>query len=460
MEFRGKMIIIRPRLNDFYNLPFRQEDVDFVIPFLDEDIPFYIDPFLLWKSPSLQDNSLHLVLINSINYLALQYQSNSNDCVKTLIECSECNEVGLGMSKTRTGKKFSEKIANKILSLYKDVPQIKKEGFVHLEIIQLLVENIAEDRISDISASIIKSFLIDFTIENCEKHNIPMDKIDIQCFDNKKYKMCRESVFLPVNPNTKQPIIFVPKRWLRKTNYISFRSYCNDYYIPQIQKTDEEHERVSILLYNRNNYDVVQQYIKIKERQKDDCKNDPLFKQIPVLSLKKKLDTLLKLPTGKTNNADKKYEEHLCLLLASLLYPYLDFAQAQSRTISGVSIRDLIFYNGSSDKFLEEIFKSYDCRQIVFELKNVKEIDTDHIDQLNRYLKDSFGKFGIIFTRNIVPRNVLKNTVDLWSGQRKCIIVLTDTDLRLMCQVYESKNRTPIDVIKSKYIEFTRMLPS
>ena len=59
------MIIIRPRLNDFYSLPFTQEDADFAIPFLDEDIPLYIDPFLLWKSPSQQDNGLHLNLINS-----------------------------------------------------------------------------------------------------------------------------------------------------------------------------------------------------------------------------------------------------------------------------------------------------------------------------------------------------------------------------------------------------------
>ncbi len=41
------MAIIRPRLNDFHSLPFKQEDVDFAIPFLDEDIPLYIDPFLL-----------------------------------------------------------------------------------------------------------------------------------------------------------------------------------------------------------------------------------------------------------------------------------------------------------------------------------------------------------------------------------------------------------------------------
>jgi hypothetical protein len=454
------MTIIRPRLNDFYNLTIRQEDVDFVIPFLDEDIPFYIDPFLLWKSPSLQDNSLHLALLNSINNLALQYQKGDSECVKTLVKCSECNEVGLGLSKTKTGKKFSEKTGNEILSLYKDIPQIQNNGFTHFEVIQLLVDNIAEDRISDISASIIKSFLIDYTIENCEKYNIPIEKIDIQCFDIKYFLMCNESVFLPINPNTKQPIIFVPKRWLRKTNYINLNNYCNDYYIPQIQKTTENPERVKILLYNRNNYDVVQQYINIRERQKNDCKNDPLFKQIPVLSVKRKLDTVLNLPTGKTENADKKYEDCLCTLLASLMYPYLDFAQEQSRTISGVSIRDLIFYNNCSDKFLEEIYKLYDCHQIVFELKNVKEINTDHIDQLNRYLNDAFGKFGIIFTRNNIPRNVLKNTIDLWSAHRKCIIIFTDDDLKMMCTVYKSKNRTPIEIIKSKYIEFTRMLPS
>ncbi|MDR2581234.1 MAG: hypothetical protein LBC85_09615 [Fibromonadaceae bacterium] len=454
------MIILRPRLNDFYNLPFCQEDVDFVIPYLDEDIPFYIDPFLLWKSPSMQDNALHLSLIESINYLASQYQKNNSECIKTMVNCSECNEVGLGMSKTKKGKRFSEKTANEILSVYKNIPQINKNGLIHLEVLQLLVDNIAEDRTSDITASIIKSFLIDFTIDSCDKYKIPIDNIEIHCFDLKDHKIRNEKVFLPINPNTKQPIIFVPKRWLRKTNYINLSNYCNDYYMPKIQKADEKPERVKVLLYNRNNYDIVQQYIEIKERQKNDCKNDLLFKQIPALSVLRKLDTLLKLPTGKSDNADKKYEDSICILLATLLYPHLDFAKEQSRTISGVSIRDLIFYNTCSDLFLKEIFDLYDCRQIVFELKNVKEVNTDHVDQLNRYLSDSFGRFGIIFTRNNVPRNVIKNTIDLWSAHRKCIIILTDEDLKLMCTVYKSKNRTPIEVIKSKYIDFTRNLPS
>src|SRR5881392_2820238 len=37
--------LIRPRLNDYYDLPFSQEQVDFAIPLLDDDIPLFVDPF-------------------------------------------------------------------------------------------------------------------------------------------------------------------------------------------------------------------------------------------------------------------------------------------------------------------------------------------------------------------------------------------------------------------------------
>jgi hypothetical protein len=33
------MALVRPRLNDHHNLAFAQEEVDFAIPFLDEDVP-------------------------------------------------------------------------------------------------------------------------------------------------------------------------------------------------------------------------------------------------------------------------------------------------------------------------------------------------------------------------------------------------------------------------------------
>ena len=146
--------------------------------------------------------------------------------------------------------------------------------------------------------------------------------------------------------------------------------------------------------------------------------------------------------------------------MTSILYPELDFAQPQSRTYEGVLIRDLIFYNNTSNKFLKEIYEDFESKQIVFELKNVKEVSTVHINQLNRYLNNEFGRFGIILTRNKPPSNVMRNTINLWAGQRKCILIFDDKDLELMCQVYENKQRNPIDVIIRKYARFMRDCPS
>ena len=194
------MPIIRPRLNDYHNLPFLQEEVDFAIPFLDEDIPLYVDPFLMWKINSQQDNSLHTSIVNSFNQLGhLFVNGNEDRARKILIELSECNEIGLGNSKTRKGKKIGQKTAEEILSLFKLVPQINKQGFQHFEEIQLLVDNVSKDRVSDISCCLIKSFLVDYTIDQCQKLKIPIEKCTIPLYDYKSQTIKNEETYLPIN---------------------------------------------------------------------------------------------------------------------------------------------------------------------------------------------------------------------------------------------------------------------
>jgi hypothetical protein len=110
--------------------------------------------------------------------------------------------------------------------------------------------------------------------------------------------------------------------------------------------------------------------------------------------------------------------------------------------------------------FLDEIHADYGARQLVFELKNVAAINRDHVNQLNRYLDSGLGKFGVFVTRNQLSRAMERNIVDLWSGQRRCIIVLTDQDMDLMVNVFESRQRTPIEVLQRSYINFRRSCPS
>jgi hypothetical protein len=100
------MTIIRPRLTDFHEVYKPQSELDFAIQFFDEDIPLYVDPFLLWKSPSHQDQALHTTITNSFNYLNfLLKKGKKNDAITNLIQLSECSEVGLGLSKSRKGLK-------------------------------------------------------------------------------------------------------------------------------------------------------------------------------------------------------------------------------------------------------------------------------------------------------------------------------------------------------------------
>ena len=288
---------------------------------------------------------------------------------------------------------------------------------------------------------------------------IPTRQIPLEVYSYRDNCLYNEHVDVPVSPDNRRPIVLVPKRWLRFTPWLNFDEYFADS-CPKDKSDAEFKDRVSVLRYNRHNYGAVFEFVTRKEKSAGECKNDPLFSQIPITSAKASLAAIKRLPTGIQEANDKKYERELSRLLASAFYPRLDFAQTQSRTDSGVQIRDLLFYNNRSIPILDELFTKYDCRQIVMEMKNVKQIERDHINQLNRYLTDQFGRFGVLLTRNPLPAAMFKNTVDLWAGQRRCIIALSDEDIELIVTLFESKQREPIDVLNKKYVEFIRACPS
>jgi hypothetical protein len=456
--------MIRPRLTDYHGVHLPQAALDFAIPFFREDIPLYVDPFLLWRSPSYQDKALHNAVLNSFNHLGYLAKSGETaEAREQLIIGSECDEVGLGVSAHRTGTRIGEKHAAQIMDLFAQVPEYDRRGFTHFEEIQFFVDGIAKDRISDFACSFMKSFLIDFTIDQCEQLGIPLTACNVEyLYDPEKHQFERRvPVRLPINPEKGTPILMVPKRWLRFGPWLDFdeyfRSSCP---LDEAINPGATATRVRVLQYNRENYGAVEAYVRRKELTAADCTNDPLFKQIPVLSAKRRFTAIHKLPTGKKDGADTRYENETAELLASLLYPKLDFADVQSRTDSGVNIRDLIFYNNRSYPLLCDLYEEFGSRQIVMELKNVHAIEREHINQLNRYMNDAFGRFGVLITRHEIPKAMRKNTIDLWSGQRRCIIALTDTDLEQMVETYESKQRDPIDVLTKKYLEFRRDCPS
>lgn len=456
------MALVRPRLTEFHDLDVAQADVDFAIPFLNEDLPLYVDPFLLWKSPSLQDQSLHGAMLAAFNRLgALSKRGDTDQAIRMIQQMSECEEAGLGDAAKKKGKRIGSSVASEILSLFQVIP-LYSAGFTHFEEIQLFIDGISKDRVSDIACNLLKSFLIDYTIEQCDKLNIPRSKTRLHSvYDHQSHKLLEiESIELPIDPASGSPILLVPKRWLRHSPWIGFDDYFKSYIPKDDQHNSVTWDRVALLHFNRDNYGVVQQYVTSKERTAADCSVDPLFKQIPLISAKRKLAEIKKLPTGNDGNADRKYEDLVVDVLSNMFYPHLDYADDQVRTDSGAQIRDLIFYMNREVDFLRDIFSDYGTRQLVCEIKNVRKIEREHINQLNRYLSAEYGSFGVLVTRNPLPKAMRKNTIDLWSGQRRCIIPITDEDLSLMVDLFEEKRRPPLDVLKRSYLTFKRECPT
>lgn len=117
-------LLIRPRLTGYHGITLAQEDADFAIPFFDEGIPLHVDPFLMWRSPSMQDNSLHEMLMAAFNHVGKLAQGGGRCCDRHAGH-------GLGMPRgwpgiigQAQGKRIGRDKAGEILDIFRRIAPI------------------------------------------------------------------------------------------------------------------------------------------------------------------------------------------------------------------------------------------------------------------------------------------------------------------------------------------------
>ena len=457
--------IVNPRLIDVFGADFSQDDVGFAIPKLHSDIPLYVDPFLLWISNKDEYQALHTEITGFFAAVSADVRHGRFDsAAKMLAGCREPVAMGLGYaSQSRRGSNIGSKLIADILRAHDAVPRLKLEGVRHLEELQLVVPNFAEDRASDTASAIIKRFFLQYTCEQAVQHKIPTRKSQVgEIFDAKRgVWIPAPELQLPFNPVDNSPILLVPLDMLRRLPWINYGDYYQSSYAPRVVESVARQRRIAkdvVLAFNARHYAEVERYVEEKERLGARCSPDPLFAPLGISTLRAKYRELRNLPTGSKGGADRRYETLVTDLLSSLFYPVLEFAESRVRTISGAHIRDLIFYNDGKTEFWKDVRDRYDGRQPVFEMKNVASVETEHVNQLFRYLDDEFGRFGILVTRNPLSDAVLRNVVDLHSSKRAIIFAVDDRDFELALALAEA-GRDTTEVIKKKFVELTRKFP-
>lgn len=226
------------RFSDYFKIKRSRTDRWFD-PILSIDTPLFLDPFLLYAQEGGPFKESHAEIIGFFNYVfkliataqgkpsSVRYQK----AVQTLI-FPEVQELCLGYTEGGTrGSGSGYELASVIAGAIWEAIQAGMEEITHFEEISILREGIGADRISDITAGLLKRRLVNYTTKIIRRHEIPVHEVN---YSRGFYNVAQEmwiplSAALPQNPYNKRPILLVPQRYLRHlptVNAHDFWDYC------------------------------------------------------------------------------------------------------------------------------------------------------------------------------------------------------------------------------------------
>jgi hypothetical protein len=144
------------------------------------DLPLFVDPFLLFTSEDERYQRLHAEIIKYVQFLRdKSIGANLDDAVLKALFCfKEVRQNWLGFSKTGNagsglGMDFARALNRNLRTVFADFGQEKIAKGSHLEKLCLVREGVGRDRVSDLATTLIKRFLLTYTQEFAREYVKP-----------------------------------------------------------------------------------------------------------------------------------------------------------------------------------------------------------------------------------------------------------------------------------------------
>lgn len=144
------------------------------------DLPLFIDPFLLFNSTKPEYQALHGEILNYMKFLKgiTLAGSASPALVRSLFSFPEVKQNWLGFSKSGNagrglGKDFAASLHTNFQTLFRNFGEEKISNSSHIEKLCLARDGIGRDMISDFTTNLIKGFLGRYTDDFARKYLEP-----------------------------------------------------------------------------------------------------------------------------------------------------------------------------------------------------------------------------------------------------------------------------------------------
>jgi hypothetical protein len=266
------------------------------------DIPLFIDPFLLYASEKAEYNKLHESIIDYLCFLKEKASGNvSEEKIKRWYTFPEVKQNWLGYSENGNGglglgNNFGHSMSKAISWVFPNIRGEKVTDTIHLEKISLFRTGVGKDNISDFTCNLIKKYLLEYTQTFAQRYltdkqcrNVAVSKT----YFDYNFEVWRSSNYmLPYFNNdyiilTPKDILTKDETWINAnemrtrlldiTNSLpndELRDQINDVYARQlINKKGTQKELNEAAANTIVQFPVLMDYyIKIKEDERDDAK--------------------------------------------------------------------------------------------------------------------------------------------------------------------------------------------
>jgi hypothetical protein len=156
-------------------------------PFVDVDIPLFIDPVLLEKSSNdrIRTDGIRSFRSHFSNFVRLLVISEQRDdaawkAARGLLDLREPPENGLGYGGSgRSGNSRPEDIREAILKTSKEIVDLGAKDPEMISLMGFFEEDVGPDTISDFTTRVIINALAAVTEEFCREHGVPIWESDV-----------------------------------------------------------------------------------------------------------------------------------------------------------------------------------------------------------------------------------------------------------------------------------------
>ena len=300
------------------------------------DLPLFIDPFLLFNSKKQEYRNIHDEIIKYLFFLKQVADINEElgeGMKKAWFTFSEVKQTWLGFSISGNdglglGNDFAKSIFNGLKTVFTDFGKETITQDQHLEKICLISNNVGRDKISDFTTNFVKKYLLEYT-ENfarkylkknlCKKFVVPRVYFnwDTHTWASKEYYLPYfDSDFVLLTPKdmlTKDETFINRLDMLHNLEEIAssvtdeeLRFKLEQYFRDILHKTNKEVSRSekeaaaqSLIKYNP---ELIDYYIRFKENQKDQATSISQSNVYKVEKLyRNQVASLIELLYSKTN---------------------------------------------------------------------------------------------------------------------------------------------------------------